>query len=151
MASYSTNPDNATQSALETLFVIPLWKAVIKCFSSSSLYLNPQSPQATVCCYVGAAALVHFRPGGPGLPDRGFKSSVLPCFGLIFSSTLEQRYVVVGTLGKVNGRLIFFTYAQTLKWMPCHYLCSYANYKVIFPRYMYKDTFLPCLLHFLWK
>ena len=35
-------------------------------------HLNPQSPQATVCCYVSAAALVHFRPGGLGLPNRGF-------------------------------------------------------------------------------
>ena len=35
--------------------------------------LKPQSPQATVCCKVGAAALVHLRPGGPGLPNRGFK------------------------------------------------------------------------------
>ena len=35
--------------------------------------LNPQSPQAIICLYVGAAALVHFRPGGPGLPNRGFK------------------------------------------------------------------------------
>ena len=38
--------------------------------------LKPQSPQATVCCKVGAAALVHLRPGGPGLPNRGFKSRV---------------------------------------------------------------------------
>ena len=37
--------------------------------------LKPQSPQATVCCKVGAAALVHLRPGGPGLPNRGFKCS----------------------------------------------------------------------------
>ena len=37
-----------------------------------TLVLNPQSLQATVCCYVGAAALVHLRPGGPGLPNRGF-------------------------------------------------------------------------------
>ena len=35
--------------------------------------LNPQSPQASVCCHIGAAALVHFRPGEPGLPSRGFK------------------------------------------------------------------------------
>ena len=38
------------------------------------LLLNSQSPQATVCCYVGAAALVHFRPGRPCLPARGSKS-----------------------------------------------------------------------------
>ena len=35
--------------------------------------LKPQSPQATVCCKAGAAALVHLRPGGPGLPNTGFK------------------------------------------------------------------------------
>ena len=39
--------------------------------------LNPQFPQATVCCYVGATALVHLRPGGPGLPNRGFKTKAL--------------------------------------------------------------------------
>ena len=36
--------------------------------------LNLQSTQVTICCYVGAAALVHLRPGGPGLPNRGFKA-----------------------------------------------------------------------------
>ena len=35
--------------------------------------LKPESPQAIVCCKVSAAALVHLRPGGPGLPNRGFK------------------------------------------------------------------------------
>ena len=31
------------------------------------------SPQATVCCYVRAAAVVHFRRGGPGLPNKGLR------------------------------------------------------------------------------
>ena len=35
--------------------------------------LKPQTPQATVCCCVGAAALVPFRLGRPGPPARGFK------------------------------------------------------------------------------
>ena len=44
------------------------------------LSLKPQSPQATVCCNVGAAALVHVRPGRPGLPARGF--NMLPNLSL---------------------------------------------------------------------
>ena len=30
--------------------------------------LSPQTPQTTDCCYVGAAALVHFRLGRPSPP-----------------------------------------------------------------------------------
>ena len=41
----------------------------------SSYELNPQTPQATVCCYVGAAALVHFRSGRLGPQARGFNFS----------------------------------------------------------------------------
>ena len=40
------------------------------------LALQPQTPQATVCCNVGAAALVHFRLGRPGPPARSFKKAV---------------------------------------------------------------------------
>ena len=39
---------------------------------------KPPNPQATVCCYVGAAALVHFRPGRPGLPAWGFTAHGVP-------------------------------------------------------------------------
>ena len=41
-----------------------------------SLWFKPQSPQATVCYYVGAAALVLFRPGRTGLPDRVFSKNL---------------------------------------------------------------------------
>ena len=52
-----------------------LMKLANKCKKTTTLKiaLNPQNPQATVSCYVGAAALVHFRPGRPGPPARGFK------------------------------------------------------------------------------
>ena len=36
--------------------------------------MKTQSPQGTVCCCVGAAVLIHFRPGKPGLPARTDKS-----------------------------------------------------------------------------
>ena len=49
--------------------------------------LKPQSPQATVCCKVGAAALVHLRPGGPGLPNRGFKKKTHFSIYIVFTSS----------------------------------------------------------------
>ena len=45
----------------------------LRCVKAHFHGVNPQSPEATVCCSVGAAALVHLRPGGPGLPNWGFK------------------------------------------------------------------------------
>ena len=43
--------------------------------SDSVSNLKPETPQATICCYAGAAALVHFRLGRPGPPARGFKTN----------------------------------------------------------------------------
>ena len=51
-----------------TLAIVILWVYEKK--------VKPLSPQATVCCYVGAAVLVYFRPGWPGLPNRGFKKLI---------------------------------------------------------------------------
>ena len=52
---------------------IALHKRPAKFMTFPTDFLNPQTPQATVCCYVAAAALVHFRLGRPGPPARGFK------------------------------------------------------------------------------
>ena len=39
-------------------------------------HLKPQSPQATVCCKVGAAALVHLRPGGPVFQTEALRTQL---------------------------------------------------------------------------
>ena len=63
--------------------------------------LKPQSLQATVCCQVGAAALVHLRPGGPGLPNKGFNSLlfIICALSVHFSTTtikwLQQIKVIL--------------------------------------------------------
>ena len=45
-----------------------------------------ESQQATICCYVGAAAMVHFRLGRPGPPAKGFKSTISPVTIFCFQS-----------------------------------------------------------------
>ena len=60
-------------------------------------FISMVSPQATVCCYVGAAAVVHFRPGRPGLLDRGFNPShetQLPGYMTIDTVAISQKFTI---------------------------------------------------------
>ena len=59
--------------------------------------LSPQTPQTTDCCYVGAAALVHFRLGRPSPPAGGFnryqtKSDVSDKMRRIRQNTVQALY-----------------------------------------------------------
>ena len=59
--------------------------------------LSPQTPQTTDCCYVGAAALVHFRLGRPSPPAGGFnkyqtKSDVSDKMRCIRQNTVQALY-----------------------------------------------------------
>ena len=88
-----------TQLALKILKTICMkWFISLEWSSCKfALSLKPQSPQATVCCKVGAATLVHLRPGGLGLPNRGFKSLywMSECYRELHKQGIRPQVIII--------------------------------------------------------
>ena len=70
--------------------------------------LTPQSPQATVCCYVGASAAVHFRPGRPGLPANLQQCAQYSSVNSVHK--MLPSYAVIRTINNIILNVIHASY-----------------------------------------